>query len=120
MEEIGRMRDEPVSLEELDKAKRQLEVALVSSMKTNKAIAGRIAYDTVILGGIRPLDERLAAIQAVSVEDVQRVAQTYLIDEIRSIVHLVPPPEPVDGVPPPESVDGVPPPESADAGEDQP
>jgi predicted Zn-dependent peptidase len=45
-----------------------------------------------ILGAIRPLEDRLAAIQAVDAADVQRVAQTYLTDEGQNIVHVVPPP----------------------------
>ena len=43
-------------------------------------------------GRIRPLDERLASIQNVTVDDVQRVALTYLVDEQRSVVHVVSPP----------------------------
>ncbi len=92
MEEVARLRDEAVTVAELDKAKRQLEVSMVHSLTTNKALAGRIGYDVMILGGIRPLDAQLAEIHAVTAEDVQRVAQTYLIDEVRSIVHVVPPP----------------------------
>jgi zinc protease len=92
LEEIARLRDEPVTAEELDKAKRQLEVSMVHQLTTNAAIAGRIGYDVTILGAIRPLEDRLAAIQAVDAADVQRVAQTYLTDEGRNVIHVVPPP----------------------------
>jgi len=92
LEEIARLRDEPVTAEELDKAKRQLEVSMVHQLTTNAAIAGRIGYDVTILGAIRPLEDRLAAIQAVDAADVQRVAQTYLTDEGRSVIHVVSPP----------------------------
>ena len=50
-------------------------------------------YDVTVLGAIRPLEDRLAAIQAVDAADVQRVAQTYLTDEGRNVVHVVPPPD---------------------------
>jgi predicted Zn-dependent peptidase len=93
LEEIVRLRDEPVTAEELDKAKRQLEVSMVHQLTTNSAIASRIGYDVTILGAIRPLEDRLAAIQAVDAADVQRVAQTYLTDEGQNIVHVVPPPD---------------------------
>jgi predicted Zn-dependent peptidase len=46
----------------------------------------------VTFGRIRPLAERLERIQAVTAEDVQRVARTYLLDEKRSVVQVVPPP----------------------------
>jgi len=92
LEEIARLREEPVTTEELDKAKRQLEVSMVHELMTNAAIANRIAYDVTILGAIRPLEDRLAAIQAVDAADVQRVARTYLTDEGRNVVHVVSPP----------------------------
>jgi len=90
-EEVARLRDEPVSAEELETAKRQIEVAMIQELTTNEAIAGRIGYDVTILGAIRPLEDRLAAIWAVSADDVQRVARTYLTDAGRNVVHVVPP-----------------------------
>jgi len=91
LEEIARLREAPVTAEELDKAKRQIEVMMLRELTTNKALANRIGYDVTILGRIRPLEDHFAALRAVTVADVQRVAQTYLIDEGTSIVHVVPP-----------------------------
>jgi zinc protease len=90
--EIARLRDQPVSPAELEKAKRQLEVGLVNGLGTNHALASRIARETASFGRVRPLEERLAAIARVTAEDVQRVARTYLIDDKRSLVHVVKPP----------------------------
>ena len=90
-EEIERVATQPVRAEELEKAKRQLEVSLVNGLATNHALANRIGYDFVALGRIRPLEERLAAIEAVRAEDVQRVAAGYLGADRRSIVRVVPP-----------------------------
>jgi zinc protease len=93
--EIARLRDQPVSAAELEKAKRQLEVSLVNGLATNHALASRIARETASFGRVRPLEERLAAIERVTVADVQRVARAYLVDDQRSLVHVVkPPPEP--------------------------
>ena len=92
LEEIRRLRDEPVTADELDKAKRQLEVSMVYELMTNRALANRIGYDVTILGRIRPLEDHFAALRAVTAADVQRVAQTYLIDEGASIVRVVAPP----------------------------
>jgi len=94
LEEIARLRDEPVTAEELETAKRQIEVSMIHQLTTNAAIAGRIGYDVTILGKIRSLEDQLSAIQAVDAEDVQRVARTYLIDEGRNVVQVVPPPTP--------------------------
>jgi predicted Zn-dependent peptidase len=93
--EIERVKNELVSEAELDKAKRQLEVALVNGLSTSHALASRIGHEMASFGRVRPLAERLAAIQAVTAEDVQRVARTYLREEKRTVVQVVP--RPADG-----------------------
>jgi len=90
-EQIARLRDEAVADAELEKAKRQIEVSLVNGLATSHALAARIAHDTITFGRIRPLAERLDAIRAVTAEDVQRVAATYLVDDQRSVVRVVAP-----------------------------
>jgi predicted Zn-dependent peptidase len=89
LDEIAKLRGDPVDAQELEKAKRSLEVALINSLDTSHALASRIAHDYTLLGRIRPLDERLAAIRAVTAEDVRRVARSYLVPENRSVVHVV-------------------------------
>jgi zinc protease len=89
--EIARMRDEPASDEELVKAKRQLEVMLVTGLRTNHALASRIGREHSTFGRIRTLAEQLGGIQSVTVADVQRVAAKYLVDDKVSVVHVVPP-----------------------------
>jgi predicted Zn-dependent peptidase len=91
--EIERAKRELVTADELEKAKRQLEVSLVEGLVTNHELADRIGRDYASFGRIRPLDERLTRIRAVSAEDVRRVAQTYLVTEQRSVIHILPPPE---------------------------
>ncbi len=95
--EIERVRREGVSEAELEKAKRQLEVGLVNGLVTNHALASRIARDFASFERIRPLSERLERIRAVSVEDVKRVARTYLVDGQRSVVRVLPLPAPEEG-----------------------
>jgi zinc protease len=94
MDQIARLRREPVGAAELAKAKRQIEVDLVSGMETANELAGRIAGEYVAFGRIRSIDERLNAYRAVTAEDVQRVARTYLTDDQRSVVQVVRPPRP--------------------------
>jgi zinc protease len=94
MAEIDRIAENGVTESELAKAKRQMEVGLVNGFATNHSQASRIGYEIVAFGRVRSLDERLAAIRDVSLEDVQRVVRTYLKPESRSVVHVVsPPPE---------------------------
>ena len=90
-QEVERLRTEGVEEAEVAKAKRQLEVSLVNGLSTAHALASRVGRESVLTGRVRPLQERLEAIRAVTAEDVQRVAQTYLDPERRSVVHVVPP-----------------------------
>jgi zinc protease len=93
-DEIARLRKQPVSAAELARAKRQIEVGLIARSNTAHALAARIAGDYVTFGRIRPLEERLTAYRAVGAADVQRVASRYLVDDQRSVLHVVaPPPE---------------------------
>lgn len=91
-EEIERLKDEPVSETELTKAKRQLEVGLVNGLATNHDLASRLGQEYATFGRVRPLAERLSHIQAVTAEDVQRVAREYLVTDRRNVVHVVAPP----------------------------
>jgi predicted Zn-dependent peptidase len=90
--EIERVKRGSVTEAELDKARRQLEVGLVNGMATSHALASRIGREVSTFGRVRPLAERLAAIQKVTAADVQRVANAYLVTERRSVVHVVAPP----------------------------
>jgi predicted Zn-dependent peptidase len=92
MAEIHRIAADGVNQEEVARAKRQMEVGLVSRLSTNHALASRIGRETVAFGRVRPLDERIAAIRAVSADDIQRVVRTYLRDSSRSVIHVIAPP----------------------------
>ena len=91
LQEIERVRSRPIRAEELDKAKRRLEVALVNGQGTAHGLADRVGRDYVAFGRIRPLEELLGGIEAVTVDDVQRVAERYLRPEGRNVVRVVPP-----------------------------
>jgi zinc protease len=93
--EIERIQREGVDEDEVAKAKRQLEVSLINGLATAHALADRIGRDTIAFGRVRPLAERLASIQAVSADDVMRVAKTYLVPDKRNVVRVIDP-EPVD------------------------
>ncbi|MFP6564490.1 MAG: pitrilysin family protein [Myxococcota bacterium] len=98
-EQIAAIREEGVSAEEVEKAKRQLEVSLIEGLTTNHALAARIGRETLAFGRVRPIAERLDAIRRVEVADVQRVAQTWLQPEKRTVVQVVAPPPREEGAP---------------------
>jgi len=92
MAEIDRIATDGVNAEEVARAKRQMEVGLVSRLSTNHALASRIGREIVAFGRVRPLDERIAAIRAVTADDIQRVVRTYLQTQSRSVIHVIAPP----------------------------
>lgn len=93
--ELESVKLEGVTEEEVAKAKRQLEVSLLSGLDTAHSLASRIGGEWVAFGRVRSLDERLAAIEAVQPADVQRVLRTWLLDDQRTVIHVdVPPPAP--------------------------
>ncbi len=89
--EVARLAVEPPSAEELGRAKRALEVAWIGGQGTAHALASRVAQDYVAYGRIETLEEKLAAIERVSAEDVQRVVRQYLGPRKRSVVQVFPP-----------------------------
>lgn len=98
MGEIDRVAREGVSQEELTRAKRQMEVSLVKRFSTNHSMASRIGREIVAFGRVRPLAERIDAIRAVEVADIQRVVKKYLRPETRSVIRVIAPePDPEEG-----------------------
>jgi predicted Zn-dependent peptidase len=91
--EIARMAQDGVDDGEVAKATRQLEVGLVGSLATTHSLANRIGIEISAFGTVRSLASRLDEIRRVTKEDVQRVLKTYLKDNQRSVVRVVPLPE---------------------------
>ncbi len=90
-EEIERISNLEVSEGELKKAKRNLEVALLKGNTTSHSLARRMGSEVITFGRVRPLAERLQAVQAVTAEDVRRVAIDYLARNRSSTVNVIAP-----------------------------
>ena len=84
-EEIAKIKGESVTAEELTKYKRNSVKAILSQMKSNGNMARLLTYADVVVGDWQKLFDQVDEIQAVSVEDVKRVANTYLIKNHRTI-----------------------------------
>ncbi|MDZ7374243.1 MAG: insulinase family protein [candidate division KSB1 bacterium] len=90
LDEIEKIKREPVTAEELQKAKDRARANLVRQLQSNLDLAIQLAYYQVITGDWRNLFKKLDEIQAVTTEDVMRVAKTYLTKRNRTVGHLVP------------------------------
>lgn len=81
--ELARVRDEPVTAAELAEAKTELVASDLRQRETASGRAFMLGQAIVSENDPRAPDERLAAIQAVTAADVQRVARTWLNDQTR-------------------------------------
>ncbi|HST90699.1 MAG TPA: pitrilysin family protein [Brevundimonas sp.] len=79
--EIARLRDEPVTAAELAEAKTELVAGALRSLETVDDRAFQFGYSLIMTGDPTAADRDVANIQAVTVEDVQRVAREYLRDD---------------------------------------
>ena len=93
-EEIEKLKREPVSDQELQKAKNQLEAAFLFGQDSVFSLANELArYE--IAASWKLWGEYLAGIRSVTKEDLMRVARTYLHEDNRTVGILVPlPPSP--------------------------
>jgi len=74
LEEIRRLRDERLGEEELRRAKDHVKGGLVLSLESSGARMNHLARQELYYGRQIPLDQILASIEAVSADDVRRVA----------------------------------------------
>jgi zinc protease len=88
--EIERLKTEPVSQHELDKAKNQLESEFVFGLQSVSDKGEQIGYYQTILGDYSRLFEEADRYQGVTAQDVMRVAQEYFGENNRTVAVLVP------------------------------
>jgi zinc protease len=89
-EEIARVRDKPVTPEELDKAKNQLAAGFVFGLQTVDGVAQALGHAEYVEGDWHRFTEGATRYLAVTAADVQRVAQKYLVDTNFTRVTLIP------------------------------
>ena len=76
--EFRRIAEEPVGAEELEKARNYMKGRFVFSIETPQGLIRTALYDEVLEGAAREPEAVLALMDAVTAEDVQRVAQDIL------------------------------------------
>ena len=89
LDEMERLRSEPVTAEELTRARNQIEASFVFQQDSVYRRAALLARFEMI-GGYRLLDSYVDRIRAVSAADVQRVARTYFPADRKNVGVLLP------------------------------
>ncbi|MHC4751530.1 MAG: M16 family metallopeptidase [Planctomycetota bacterium] len=83
--EIKRLKTEPVSPEELEKAKRILRAELIQQLNYNYALAMSLSFFDVLTGDWRNIFRVLDKIEQVTAEDIQRIAGEYFTSKNLSV-----------------------------------
>jgi zinc protease len=83
------LRDQPVASDELARAKNQLIAAALQQRETVDGRAFEIGQALLLQGDAARANTDIADLQAVTAADIQRVAQTYLVDDRRVVVRYL-------------------------------
>jgi zinc protease len=88
--EFDRLKTEPISARELQRAKNQFARDYILNRESNQQKAGVLAHAVVIHNDIKTADGEFDIFQNITVGDVQRVARTYFTPENRMVLTLMP------------------------------
>ncbi len=95
--QIARFRDEQVTQAELDEAKNEIVTSTIENRETAYGRAFELADSVIRYGDADYADRLLAAVQATTAADVQRVARRILNEQRRVVVRYLPEQEGVTG-----------------------
>lgn len=96
MKELFRLSREPVPAAELDKVKNKISGGLQMALENTFAVADRMGTRLLLLDQVKTPDQTLAEIQAVTPEDVQRVASDLFRPERLRMAVIAPDTQPAE------------------------
>ena len=82
---VDDVKENGVTMEELERAKTQARADLIRGLSSNSSVAGQLAYYQVVTGDWRNLFHRLDAIEAVTNDDLMRIAQETFTKNNRTV-----------------------------------
>jgi zinc protease len=84
--ELALAREQPITEEEIDRARARTELGLVAGLETAEGKASTIGFYETVLGRPTAAFERLDALRRLGPSDLMRAARRYFSDGSRSIV----------------------------------
>jgi zinc protease len=94
--ELERIKLDPVSQAELDRALARFELGMLSGLETADSKASTIGFYETVLGEPGAAFGRLAALRRQTPSDLLRVARRYFLNEARSVIVVRPSGEEVE------------------------
>ncbi len=86
--ELERLKSEPVSKRELEKAKNQIRSDFFRGMDSNKKLAALLSYYEAIMGDYRYIATYLDHIETIDPEDIKNAASAYFVKRNRTVALL--------------------------------
>jgi len=93
LQELDRLKSEPIPEPELQKVKNQIQADFLRKLNSNSKLAYWLSYGQSLFGDCRYIGQRLKAYEKVTGEDVRRVAGKYFTSRNRTVAVLVKPSE---------------------------
>jgi predicted Zn-dependent peptidase len=87
-QEIEKLKTEPVSENELIKAKNHLKMDYMKSLDSNSEMASTLSYYEVLLGDFKYFANYIRVIDKVSATDIQNTVKLYFTNENRTVAEL--------------------------------
>jgi predicted Zn-dependent peptidase len=88
IEEIEKLKETPITAEELAYIKARARAQLINELSSRQGLAIQLAAYETAYGDWRQLFGELKAIEAVTAEDIQRVANRYLVRKNRTVGYI--------------------------------
>ena len=89
LDELDKVKKEPVTDRELLRVKNQLDASMIRSLGSNLGIAFQVAFGQILYGDYHAEFRDLERTKKVTAEDVQRVANKYLTVKNRTVAWRV-------------------------------
>jgi zinc protease len=90
VEELDRLKTQPVSDRELQRAKNQFARDYIIARETDQEKAAQLAHSVVIHDDVKTADGEFDIFQNTTAVDVQRVARTYFTTQSRLVITILP------------------------------
>jgi zinc protease len=89
-EEVDRLKNEPITEEELQKAKNQMETDFINGLQSNAGRASQVGSFQIDTDDYTNIYSYPDMIQAVTAGDVMQAAKKYLTEYGRTVINLIP------------------------------
>jgi predicted Zn-dependent peptidase len=87
-DQVERLKEELIPAAEVEKIKARAKAQFINGLTSNQGLAMQLAGYEVLSGSWRNMFNELDRINAVTADDIQRVAKEYLTRQNRTVAHL--------------------------------